>query len=649
MAGFWSKIFGGTESSNEAEASSVQPKEKGTESVDALQRRFGLTDDEMDSRLARLGISPVDGFITKEEADALRKDHYSAMFESTGGDDESQYDKYPAEDLPRSAVKPKKEKVQRLPEAVLPSQIVSDYSADAASARNTYRDKWITFSGTAGTVSRDGNNFILDMKPDDANFYGSVVCRFVSTAEAKLSAIRPGQRITIAGFLQYIGLDYRNDMIKLVNTSILEAEPAPASDSDVIVRSEIPAEGSKVYSETGREYVLGPRLGDPGGEGSVYELKDAAGRVAKIYNAKSCTVQAREKVKELIKSRIGFNGILLPQAVLNTREGAFTGFIMERARGRTLSSLFVPKSEFEQIFPNWKKADIVKLGISILKRIKYLHDHDILLGDISPKNIMFVSPDEVYFIDMDSCQFGDYPCRVGTDDCTPPELLGRDLSKVMRTIGNENFAVASLLFMLLMQGKQPYAHQDGSQSTADIKAGIFPYGVGDRPVPGNVREQQPQGLWRYIWSHLTFNIKDAFVDTFRADGNNNTESTRYSADHWLTLMYAYNTALPEMIRFDPMSGEIFPDREKRSKKVTYRRCVECGEEKPDYKFYDETTCRDCHENFRSKVWDIFTCITPGCGKEFTITNGEREHYESKNLPLPRRCPDCRKARKEARR
>ena len=631
MAGFWSKLFGGTDStSNEAEASPVPTKDKGTESVDALQRRFSLSDEEMDERLAGLGISPIDGFITKEEAETLRKAHYAAMFAQDEDEQEQE------QDLPRWA---KPTKVQRPPEAVLPSQIVSDYSADASSARDTYKEKWVTFSGVAGTLSRDGRNFILNLKPDDANFYGMVVCRFVSTSEAKLSAIQQGQRITIAGFVQSVFLSYRNDTITLVNTSIVDVEPAPASD--VIVRAEIPAEGSKVYSEAGREYVLGPRLGEPGGEGSVYELKDAAGRVAKIYNAKSCTVQAREKVKLLIESRISFNGILMPQAVLNTRDGAFTGFIMERAKGRTLNSLFVPKSEFEQEFPNWKKADIVKLGRSILKRITYLHKYGVLLGDISPKNIMFVSPDEVYFIDMDSCQFGPYPCRVGTPDCTPPELLGQDLSSVMRTQGNENFAVASLLFMLLMQGKQPYAHQDGSQSAADIRAGIFPYGAGDRPVPGNVRELQPQGLWRYIWSHLTFDIKNAFIDTFRKDGRNNTESTRYSAETWLSLMSAYNTALPEMIRFDPMSGEIFPDREKRNRNA--RRCIECGEEKPDYKFYDETTCKDCHEIIRSRVWDLLTCID--CGKEFTITNGEHEHYESKNLPLPRRCPECRKARK----
>ena len=38
-------------------------------------------------------------------------------------------------------------------------------------------------------------------------------------------------------------------------------------------------------------------------------------------------------------------------------------------------------------------------------------------------------------------------------------------------------------------------------------------------------------------------------------------------------------------------------------------------------------------------------ICKDCGKEFTITASEQEFYESKELALPKRCADCRKARK----
>lgn len=37
----------------------------------------------------------------------------------------------------------------------------------------------------------------------------------------------------------------------------------------------------------------------------------------------------------------------------------------------------------------------------------------------------------------------------------------------------------------------------------------------------------------------------------------------------------------------------------------------------------------------------------GCGKVFEITRAERIFFESHNMALPKRCPACRKARKEA--
>lgn len=37
-----------------------------------------------------------------------------------------------------------------------------------------------------------------------------------------------------------------------------------------------------------------------------------------------------------------------------------------------------------------------------------------------------------------------------------------------------------------------------------------------------------------------------------------------------------------------------------------------------------------------------------CGKAFEISRSERIFFESHNMALPKRCPACRKARKEAR-
>lgn len=325
-----------------------------------------------------------------------------------------------------------------------------------------------------------------------------------------------------------------------------------------ISRDEIPGSGDEVFSEKGGSYTLGERLGD-GREGDVFKV-NKAGRVAKIYHDDFCTTWTHEKLKLMVDARLNFNGICFPLEILKNSRGQFTGFIMQEAKGVKLTELLIPKTQFEMSFPECNKQDLVQLAISVLKKIRYLHENNVIMGDISPRNIMFVSSSEVYFIDADSYQYGPYPCRVGTSEFLAPELRGVKLRSQMRTEGNENFAVAVILFMLMMQGQHPYAHKRGTRSEL-----IFPYGAGERTVPEGAWTVRPNGPWLEIWSHLPRKLKDAFIDSFRKDGNNNTEQTRFSVHKWLELMYAYNHSLPAMITEDPENGKVYPHGLKKVK------------------------------------------------------------------------------------
>ena len=42
----------------------------------------------------------------------------------------------------------------------------------------------------------------------------------------------------------------------------------------------------------------------------------------------------------------------------------------------------------------------------------YLHERNIIMGDINALNILVVSPTEVYFVDTDSYQIEEFPCPV---------------------------------------------------------------------------------------------------------------------------------------------------------------------------------------------------------------------------------------------
>ena len=60
---------------------------------------------------------------------------------------------------------------------------------------------------------------------------------------------------------------------------------------------------------------------------------------------------------------------------------------------------------------------------------------------------------------------------------------------------------------------------------------------------------------------------------------------------------------------------------------------------------------DIEDAARKASWDENTSIEKmcrDCGKIFEISRAERIFFESHNMALPKRCPACRKARKEAR-
>ena len=67
------------------------------------------------------------------------------------------------------------------------------------------------------------------------------------------------------------------------------------------------------------------------------------------------------------------------------------------------------------------------------------------MGDLNPTNIMVKFSEKVFFVDTDSYQIEDFPCPVGTPDYTAPEIQNRKKYDFLRSIGNENFAVATLL------------------------------------------------------------------------------------------------------------------------------------------------------------------------------------------------------------
>lgn len=442
-------------------------------------------------------------------------------------------------------------------------------------------------------------------------------------------------------------------------------------DDSRLVVTHIPAENEIVYTSRG-PIKLESKVA-AGGEGIIYTTSTPY--VAKIYKKENNTKRKYKKIKLMLSKKIECEGVCYPVAALYNSNKEFVGYMMPKARGKELQKSIFIKPLFLKNFPNWKKRDTVELCITILEKIKYLHDRNIVMGDINPANILVVSPKEVYFVDTDSYQVENFPCPVGTNNYTAPEIQRKHFSDFLRTMGNENFAVATLLFMIMLPGKPPYSQQGGEDPINNIIRMDFSYPFGD-----NSNKKTPDGPWRYIWSHLTYDLKKAFYNTFRKDGDYSTENTRLTVDEWLSI-FTYYLELLDSGKFgkqDKMSEELFPTRHKKNPKVEYTTCKLCGNEVPENQCQNGI-CREClnngevyrckkcgkeilYTNYQkyvknAKRFDVCPeCFEYGnkvrirqncvdCGRQFEITNNQYDFYTSKGFDIPKRCKSCRDAKK----
>ena len=433
--------------------------------------------------------------------------------------------------------------------------------------------------------------------------------------------------------------------------------------------SEMPYEGSDVYRSNGPIRLI-EEVGN-GGEAKVYSTNTLY--VAKIYKKDNITIRKYKKIELMLSKKIEYQGVCYPIEILYNSKNEFIGYLMPKAKGQELQkSVFGPKPLFKKKFPNWKKRDTVQLCVTILEKIKYLHDRNIIMGDINPANILVVSPIEVYFVDTDSYQVENFPCPVGTNNYTAPEIQRKHFADFLRTRGNEYFAVATLLFMIMLPGKPPYSQQGGEDPISNIIKMDFSYPLGD-----NSNKKTPDGPWRYIWSHLPYDIKEAFYNTFRKGGEYSVEEKRLSVDEWLSKFEHYLELLDngKYAQQDEMSVELFPTRYKKSPKLSYIKCIICAQEVNEhickngicnsclnkgeiynceicgkeliYTNYQKyiklmkkhPICKECYER-ENKVKVKQLCID--CGKIFELTNKQCSFFYKKGLSLPKRCENCRK-------
>ncbi|WP_028328732.1 protein kinase domain-containing protein [Brachyspira alvinipulli] len=256
--------------------------------------------------------------------------------------------------------------------------------------------------------------------------------------------------------------------------------------------------------------VLGKAIGGKG-EGTAY--KSNIGKICKIYHSDKVTNFRATKLGHMQLNKIVYNGLCWPEELLYLEDKYsskkyFVGYLMNEGYGYTLESAIHFMGISEKI-PNWTRLELVELCLSILGVIKELHKCNVILGDINGGNILVRNYNDVYFIDCDSFQIGQYPCPVGTDEFTPKELIGKQFKYTLRSKDQDMFAVTVLMFKILFLWQHPYSYKGGTSIVDNIKKSFFPY-----RFEGENGNYVPDGIWRFIWSNTTYYIKQMFSDCF---------------------------------------------------------------------------------------------------------------------------------------
>lgn len=292
----------------------------------------------------------------------------------------------------------------------------------------------------------------------------------------------------------------------------------------------------KLRDQKGIVVTLGARVGG-GGEADIFAVDGKPDKVAKIYLAHA--VDRIEKLQVMVQhppadptQHQGHVSICWPVSLLFNLSNKGVGFLMPRldwSKHRELFKLYNPRDRVKEA-PYFTWTYLLKAAENIAIVLDSVHARGYVIGDVNESNFFVSDQALVTLIDCDSMQVRTpgkvFRCPVAKADYLAPELHGADLTKTDRRKEHDNFALAVLIFLLLMEGVHPYSGVwrlagDPPDIGRRIASGDFAYAGSSRISP--MPSAPPYNL-------LPATLKALFGRTF-ADGHKNP-AARPTAKEW---------------------------------------------------------------------------------------------------------------------
>ena len=289
-----------------------------------------------------------------------------------------------------------------------------------------------------------------------------------------------------------------------------------------------------VWSQLTGHIVLRPEdmLGR-GGEGAVYSLHGHPELVAKIYHRDKLgndTDDTIGKLKAMIEhpprtedEQTGHLFVSWPKdTVHDTENGPVIGFLMPKVE--KTNSLFDYYNPYVRRLhaPHINYANLCSVARSLAAALDRIHGitNAYIVGDINESNAYITENEHVTLIDSDSFQVTDrrtapptiYRCKVGKPEYTPPELQGESFDQVDRSIDHDKFALAIVIYQLLMEGTHPFrgvytGSGEPPKVESYISQGHFLHST-TRIVPLRPMPNSP------LWESLHESIRELFLKCF---------------------------------------------------------------------------------------------------------------------------------------
>lgn len=307
---------------------------------------------------------------------------------------------------------------------------------------------------------------------------------------------------------------------------------------------------STYYTDTGNTIHLDKKIGS-GGEGDIYLIHGYTSEVAKIYKKQQSPTIHRKLLTMVqgpphdptVNGPTKHRSIAWPSEILylDRQKTQFAGFVMPRIDLKVFKKILIylsPEDRAGMFFGEFTWLHLYTAAFNLASCLAAIHERGYCVGDINESNILVAPTTLLTIIDCDSFQVKDpstgktWRCKVAKDDYTAPEIF--DCSRyadVDRTRETDCFALAVMIFQLLMEGFHPYAAKgklvDDAPSRRDkIKKGIFPYTSSQKGIAPTARAPS--------FEILHPEIQALFQRCF--DAGHKNPAARPSAKEWMTTL-----------------------------------------------------------------------------------------------------------------